>query len=201
MRTDKKLLFARPPVLVGAAWVRENWFLGSPGTPNTGRAGPGCQHGGFARFRPVWAGAAGSSLSAEPKMRQASPTPGSLSRELGGKGRHRAGCSPPEGGPRLAWLSRSARSRSRGGSTSSHGSYVYGPRTPSRGGLDNVPDAQIKSRHRLEGSLAGGGGETPGRRKTSCGGRPRWRTPRILLEYSRNRGPSAPAPLRPGCAG
>src|SRR5687767_1565552 len=48
--TDKKLLFARPPVL-GALWGRENWFLASPSTPNSGRAGPGCQRGGFARFQ------------------------------------------------------------------------------------------------------------------------------------------------------
>jgi hypothetical protein len=39
------LLFARPPVPAAA---RENWLLGSPSTPNTGRAGPGRQHGGFA---------------------------------------------------------------------------------------------------------------------------------------------------------
>ena len=36
--TDKKLLFARPPVL-GAAWVRENWLLGSPGTPKHWESG------------------------------------------------------------------------------------------------------------------------------------------------------------------
>src|SRR5688572_12047141 len=35
--TDKKLLFARPPV-PGAAWVKENWLLGSQGTPKTGRS-------------------------------------------------------------------------------------------------------------------------------------------------------------------
>src|ERR1035437_3905930 len=42
---------------------------------------------------------------------------------------------------------------------------------------------RIRSRHFLDGSLSGGGGETPGRCGTSSGGRPRWRTPGILLLY------------------
>ena len=42
---------------------------------------------------------------------------------------------------------------------------------------------RMRSRQRLEGSFAGEGGETPGRRITYSGGKPRWRTPRILLLY------------------
>src|ERR1044072_1725227 len=60
--TDRKLLFARPPVR-GAARVRENWFLGSRGMPNPGRAGVGMSTRRFTRFRPYWVGAAVSSLS------------------------------------------------------------------------------------------------------------------------------------------
>ena len=37
------------------------------------------------------------------------------------------------------------------------------------------PPRKIRSRHRLEGSLTGGGGEYPGRRTATSGGRPRWR--------------------------
>ena len=47
---------------------------------------------------------------------------------------------------------------------------------------------RIRSRHRLEGSFTGGGGETPGWRTTSSAGRPRWRAPRILLLYIRGGG-------------
>jgi hypothetical protein len=41
------LLFVRRPGLgwPGAAWVRENWFLNSPSTPNTGESRAGCQQG------------------------------------------------------------------------------------------------------------------------------------------------------------
>jgi hypothetical protein len=36
---------------------------------------------------------------------------------------------------------------------------------------------QVRSRHRLEGSLSGGGGETPGWCGTTSGGSHRWRAP------------------------
>ena len=42
---------------------------------------------------------------------------------------------------------------------------------------------QVRSRQRLEGSLSGGGGQTPGRCGTTSGGSQRWRAPRILLLY------------------
>jgi len=46
----------------------------------------------------------------------------------------------------------------------------------------HVPDAEDQVAPAFGGEF-GGGGETPGRGKARSGGRPRWRTPRILLEY------------------
>ncbi len=59
-----------------------------------------------------------------------------------------------------------------------------GPRAR-RGGsaFAEATAGEVRSRQRLQGSFSGGGGETPGRRTSSSGDRPRWRTPRILFEY------------------
>ena len=46
----------------------------------------------------------------------------------------------------------------------------------------HMPDAEDKVAPAFGGEFGWRGRETPGRRHTSSGGRPRWRTPRILLE-------------------
>ena len=69
---------------------------------------------------------------------------------------------------------------------------------PRAGAVGSWPNTgKMRSRHRLEGSFTGGGGDTPGRRTTSSGGKPHWRR-------SRGRGGrwgKSPPERCPSCSG